>query len=415
MASRLLWLHDCKVVQLKSIANATGINCSGAKPILTRRLLDELPKFRLSRGGKGKGTATDLNNSSSNEPVLYSHPLDELPKVRRILDEDLTMGGGSELEERGEKEEEEAEKEEGNKRHTIISIDMGIRNLAYCRLILPPLSASNTETPILTHWSRVAISRKPQTSPSTESLEARETSEAFDPQTFATYAHTLVTQTLLPLEPSHILIERQRFRSMGGSSVQEWTLRVNMFEAMLYAVLKTFKEQGLWTGQVHPVAPSKVAKFWIGDVDSLKHADAEVDAEAQEEAEGNQKGKGRGKAKGPTTTTKPPTKSARTKTAKINLVADLLSNNGIYLIPPGQHMANAYLSKKRGRRFSIKHTPTLIPEGELKDFKSGSGFQEQLVKLDDLADCLLQGLGWWKWEKNRKRIMERGKEFLEHD
>ena len=183
-----------------------------------------------------------------------------------------------------------------------------------------------------------------------------------------------------------------------------------MFEAMLYAVLKTFREQRLWTGRVHPVAPAKITKFWLEDV-AVENMDADPELETKEVVEGQGKKKSKAKSK----ETKPPTKSARTKTAKINLVADLLSTNKLHLILPGRDTANAYLSKKHGRRFSIKHTPTLLPEGEVKDLRPGSGFQEQLVKLDDLADCLLQGLGWWEWEKNRRRVVEKGEGFLEQD
>ena len=296
------------------------------------------------------------------------------------------------------------EKEE-NVRHTIISIDMGIRNLAYCCLILPRPSAPNTEKPTLTHWSHVAISRKPKTPPSTEVLEAQETPEAFDPETFATYAHTFVTQTLLPLKPSHILIERQRFRSMGGSDVQEWTLRVNMFEATLYGVLKTFREQGLWAGQVHPVTPSKVAKFWVGRGDPIWFTDADVYTTARRESERSQASKAKAQSR---------TKAARTKTAKMNLLADLLRANKLHVIEPGRATARAYLSRKRsGSNVSNKHIPMLTPRGELDGPKSVTWVQEQLTKVDDLADCLLQGLGWWEWEKNRRRVMKEGEAFLD--
>jgi len=34
-------------------------------------------------------------------------------------------------------------------------------------------------------------------------------------------------------------------------------------------------------------------------------------------------------------------------------------------------------------------------------------------KLDDLADCLLQGMAWIKWEQNRKLILSKGIEALD--
>ena len=34
-------------------------------------------------------------------------------------------------------------------------------------------------------------------------------------------------------------------------------------------------------------------------------------------------------------------------------------------------------------------------------------------KLDDLADCLLQGLTWVRWEQNRRAIVEKGLDALD--
>jgi len=328
MASRLSWLTTCKLSQLKTIATATGINCSGTKPVLTSRLLAELPHSKLAPNDNPKN-------------------------------------GGS--------------KKKEPKHRSIISIDMGIRNLAYCRLVLP---SSPTAKPTLTHWTRIAISRKQASTPAAP--------EAFDPQTYAAHAYALVTRTLLPLHPSQILIERQRFRSMGGSSVQEWTLRVNMFEAMVYAVLKTVEEQGVWARRVDPVAPSKVAKFWVG----------EGEGGAEEGVDGTGKKK-RGGAK----------KSAKTKSAKIGLVGQWLPDgNVITLEGQAEDMAKAYMAKKEGgRKVMIKSTPVLMHNTAVQDEKS----EEELGKLDDLADCLLQGMAWWTWEGHRRRFVERGIDALD--
>lgn len=340
MASRLSWLTTCKLSQLKTIATATGIHNSGTKPVLTSRLLAELPHSKLA-------------------------PNNDNPK-----------NGGS-------------KKTEPKNRRSIISIDMGIRNLAYCRLVLP---SSPTAKPTLTHWTRIAISRKQASSTPAPAPAAP---EAFDPQTYAAHAYALVTRALLPLQPSQILIERQRFRSMGGSSVQEWTLRVNMFEAMLYAVLKTVGEQGVWAGRVDPVAPAKVANFWVGEG---------AEEEGGKGVDGTGKKKKRGGAK----------KGAETKSVKIGLVAQWLRDgNVIALQGQAQDMAKAYMAKNEGgRKVMIKSTPVLLTHDNtaVPDEKKS---EEELGKLDDLADCLLQGMAWWTWEGNRRRVVERGFEVLD--
>ena len=179
MASKLSWLSTCKSSQLKALATAVGINSSGTKPILTSQLLEHLPRGYFSH---------------EKYPGISKGP------------------------------------------YNIVSIDMGIRNLAYCRLVKPqtkPAAKSANETaiaaPKITEWTRIEISKKTANSKVPEELKTA-VKEAFDPATYSQHAYNLVT-SLLKSSPTHILIERQRFRSMGGSAVQEWTLRVNMFEA----------------------------------------------------------------------------------------------------------------------------------------------------------------------------------------
>lgn len=271
---------------------------------------------------------------------------------------------------------------------------MGIRNLAYCCLVLPHPGrgiATDVKSPVLQHWARIAISEgsaKPKQADglvpekATRAVEQSGKAqisvpkEAFDPATYSQHAYNLVTALLRDLKPTHILIERQRFRSMGGSAVQEWTLRVNMFEAMIYAVLKTFSERGFWKGVVHPIAPSKVSNFWITN----KHG-------ALKEGPGS--------------------KSAKTKTAKIELVADWLEEGAPFKLDgaAGQ-LAAAYLKKTR----RAGKSPT--KQKKLSASKEQGVVQDSMGKLDDLADCLLQGMAWVKWEKNRRLILAKGAEAL---
>ncbi|KAL2042230.1 hypothetical protein N7G274_004718 [Stereocaulon virgatum] len=315
MASKLSWLSTCKSNQLKALATAVGVNSSGTKPLLTSQLLEHLPKGYF--------------NYSRNQTSFKAQ-------------------------------------------YDIISIDMGIRNLAYCRLILPESKFTTKSheqkyigNPAITEWARIEMSKRiPK--PAGEQDPRIAVKEAFDPLTYSHHAYTLVNTLLnnTPNHPTHILIERQRFRSMGGSSVQEWTLRVNMFEAMIYAVLKSFSERGDWRGSVHPVAPAKVAKFWLGEKQGA-------------ELEGTG------------------TKSENTKGAKISVVGRWLEEKNSPFQLEGQ-------AKEMGERYLLRRKV-----GKRNKSKGREGPVE-IGKLDDLADCLLQGMAWIQWEKNRRLIMSSG-------
>lgn len=343
MASRLSWLGSCTNAQLGVLARAVGVNSSGTKPILTSQLLDHLPKGTLGS-------------------IQARAPLKEPCRI--------------------------------------LSIDMGIRNLAYCCLVLPTISHGVATDigipigiPVIQDWARIAISEVSIKSKKADDLVLKKatgkeersggirpsnTKETFDPATYSQHAYDLVTTLLNDLVPTHILIERQRFRSMGGSAVQEWTLRVNMFEAMIYAVLKTFSERGFWKGTVLPIAPSKISSFWI--------ANKQV---ALKEGSGS--------------------KSAKTKTAKVQLVAEWLKNGTRFKLEgAAAQLGKAYLMRKarKDTKSSAK------PEKLLKSNAQGVA-RESVEKLDDLADCLLQGMAWIKWEENRRLIMAKGVEVLD--
>ncbi|MCJ1384708.1 hypothetical protein MMC17_007826 [Xylographa soralifera] len=309
----LAWLTTLKAAQLKALATATGLPSSGTKPVLTARLLASLPIPKLYRPD-GASSATDT--------------------TLRIL-----------------------------------SIDMGIRNLAYCQIALPPSWPASKEAalsalPVVEAWDRIAVAPRPTSVPSEAPCTTR-VKEPFDPTTYAPHALSLLSSLILsaaPASPTTVLIERQRFRSMGSSSVQEWTLRVNMFEAMLHAALHTLRYHGIWAGDVYAVEPGRVQAFWLGDKEGKS-------GRAEE-----------GRA------VKGPRKAKQGKEEKIRLVGRWVEEGGVVdLEGKAEETGKGLVRKGRG----------------------GVG------KKDDLADCLVQGMAWVRWEENRRRIVGQGMGFLE--
>jgi cruciform cutting endonuclease 1 len=275
-------------------------------------------------------------------------------------------------------------------RSRILSIDMGIRNLAYCILDVPLKKTTRAEIigtasaqgkiPMIREWRRLAVSSAPVSS-SASGLPL--VKEAFDPTSLSKAAYTLLRERLLPEKPTHILIERQRFRSMGSKQILEWTIRVNMFESILYAVLCTLKAEGVWSGEVVGVTPGKVGPFWLGEEDVVVEAGGAGNGHKKERKSKNAKVKNKG--------------------LKIDLVRRWLEAGDVAGLgnEAVEEMARQYMEK-------WDRAPGARKGGKLQK-EDG---QERMGKLDDLADSLLQGMAWIQWEENKRLALNHGVEIL---
>lgn len=74
--------------------------------------------------------------------------------------------------------------------------------------------------------------------------EGEEEKDVFSPKNLSATAFSLVRE-LLRHKPDVILIERQRWRSASSSAIQQWTVRVNSLEAMLWAMFTAFRGMSL--------------------------------------------------------------------------------------------------------------------------------------------------------------------------
>lgn len=263
----------------------------------------------------------------------------------------------------------------------VLSIDMGIRNLAFSLLSPPCQNLTPASEGIRTPLAGVAVSswkRVELTGPAIDVKSAAE-GDPWTPENMAEMTLRLVEDRLLSFDkpPTHILIERQRFRSGGGAAVQEWTLRVNTLEAMIYSTLRTMKECGRWQGEVIPITPKRVGPFWLeGMVDSDTTDATSKNPESRKEAK------------------------ARHKKEKIDLVGKWLQEGKIEPVDQAKDMATSYHIRWQGKRAKKASTEDGGPAGE------------HLKKLDDLADCLLQGMAWIKWQDNKKLLAHHGPEAL---
>jgi cruciform cutting endonuclease 1 len=378
--SQLPWIGELKVAQLQRIARATGIQSSGTKSVLAARI-----------------------------QAALSQQLIPPPQEKNSND------------------------------WSVLSIDMGIQNLAFAHLRVPRASltqmvARAPSRPVLTAWHRLKVSEigdldlqgtgvktdggdvaermsnsEAGSIPSSQTIETKPPTglkEAFSPDVYAAMAYTLITLLLSVYKPTHILIERQRFRSGGGSAVQEWTIRVGVLEGMLHAVLHTLRHargSDIAGIEVQGIEPKRVLRYWE-DLDSDTN---------QEGDEGTKKVR---------------VSAREVKKAKIDLVGRWLNSSlendispdsgtrsdgdmGVGAAVDGKiclaadrpavhDLAGAYLQKWRG-------------EGTRKKRSSAAGSISEIGKLDDLADCLLQGVTWVEWQVMRERLAREGLEALE--
>lgn len=297
----------------------------------------------------------------------------------------------------------------------VVSVDMGIRNLAFCAIEVP----AGFEKPIeVCSWTRMdLVDREVSLSQSETSIQgepivgaaadmppdrrkakAKAKRVPVDPTAFgpAVLSNTAyaITQKLLEFRPDTILIERQRFRSGGAAAIQEWTVRVNMLESMIWACLATLRaQQEASTGSNHPhpsnksfplvkaVDPARVARFWVPGAavplrppsDLFTRATALFSDKATSST-------GRKKIE---------------KRDKVQVVQAWARNEeqATELYAPLEFVGSAASVAAAFQSGVTARQATELAGG----------------KLDDLADCLLQAVAWVQWEENRQRIEEQWK------
>ncbi|KAJ4424219.1 hypothetical protein N0V82_001085 [Gnomoniopsis sp. IMI 355080] len=331
-------------IQLKQLARLCGESRSGTKPDISNRIVDALNKFK---------------------------PL--APRTR------------------------------------VLSIDLGIRNLAYTLLEVPKSSQAATAksrkrqdatsvVPILHAWERLGlipepsvkgrgkrkgktgkVSAAPDTDQEADPTNTPVPIEDFSPVRLSGLAVDLILTRLLPLKPDLVIIEQQRFRSMGGSSVLEWTLRVNSLESMLYAAFTALQKLGRWPhGRLEGVAARKVLEFMAlqeGEGASIWTKDAPGDNKRMK------------------------------KDIVGRMLRDTMSGTNLRGVSVGEDEGLADVVREYVDRWS--------KYGKRGRSSPATGSREGLKKLDDLADCLLQGIAFIRWQENKRLLLEGGVEALE--
>lgn len=333
----------------------------------------------------------------------------------------------------------------GQRAARVLSVDMGVKNLAFCVLDVRQelWKAKRTkggdggEAVIeIAEWKRLDLTarlREMATSaphPVVHETNSEEDAEAEDdaieilpaaekleqaamytPSSLSKIAYTLTTE-LLSYTPDVVLIERQRFRSGGAPQIQEWTVRVNMLESMLWACFETLRhsrsssrsllpsghggDSGGDSGEVVAfpevveMSPKRIGSFWLGREReaSLQPADIRQQLEGPRLKDEGEKVVG---------------KKSLEKKDKIALVKNWIREGNGDVGVAESVFSVASVFRKTGSTKKMADAAALRAKTG-----SGKGLEElaRPGKLDDLADCVVQGVTFALWEENRRRAYE---------
>lgn len=494
------WLACLKSAQLQRIARATGIQSSGTKGVLIERIAAELTlhsqsqsqsqaqlQLQLSAAADSDDVAEGVITSSPNPSTATNASASASTSISQ--DRQVDRRASNKTHSKTKKKSADLSKSNPAQPWSILSIDMGVQNLAFAHLRVPRsgvagigIDAANPRPPELTAWHKLAISEisslnlipgdttniiKPESAEAMPgSGEATESSQAilpietgkdmpvklkiakskstkeknsFSPDLYAANAYTLISSLIAAYRPTHVLIERQRFRSGGGSAVLEWTLRVGLLEGMLYAVLHTLRQErggDVADLVVRGVQPRRVVRYWLeggsepsapgkGDVGEKSGAEEKVkekkpNAREVKKAKIDLVGRWLSAAMQKQNTNACPETDSSLEKLELGIAAE----NKIVLAdkdecPTLHGVAGAYMRKWQGQTQTLKKGKgkgsRALKSGSLPPLPvsphSEIGDEVAAIdpgKLDDLADCLLQGVTWVEWQIMRKRIAREG-------
>ncbi|KAF2035433.1 ribonuclease H-like protein [Setomelanomma holmii] len=313
----------------------------------------------------------------------------------------------------------------------IISIDMGIKNLAFCDVEVDYLKGDTMQPRMnIIRWDKLDLvdatkkSRQQQPDSPSSKETRKEADEEMDPYSLSVLsqtAHSFLRKSILAVSPDIILIERQRWRSASSAAIQQWTVRVNTLEAMLWAILSALnveqsKNSTGTTGvtatnqyEVFGVDPKRVGQYWL-----VRHARAVAERQAEttapEVAElftvtGEQKKKREPRSKAEKKAkiailrswlTAEPASTAPSTPSSAPVISITVGPDGTNALQALTLPAPRKSRKKATNCGDANVTIDKIREVGIKDFS----------KLDDIADSCLQVAAWVAWESNRRQLYQ---------
>ena len=316
--------------------------------------------------------------------------------------------------------------ENGPKKVTrILSIDMGIRNLAYCVAEVKKLSSVNSAAEMsIASWHRLDLSeafREYSQGDDRKSLvgeaalEVGEDEDSFTPEKLSHMAYWFLNRMIDQHQPDVVLIERQRWRSASSPTIQQWTLRVNTLEAIMWGILTTLKsqqssEKTKFNGWIRAVDPKRVGHFWLDNITPTTTVEPKrVKSDSRSKPRSIEiAGDEESLVVDGTETVKRLSRSKAEKKAKIQLLRSWLESD-----TPSTSLSN--LNNKGPTLdfhpiinffFSPVHADTTrqaflyATDSPTERLKRTTSSEVYAKKVDDITDCFLQAAAWVAWDLN---------------
>ncbi|KAF2635962.1 ribonuclease H-like protein [Massarina eburnea CBS 473.64] len=326
----------------------------------------------------------------------------------------------------------------------ILSIDMGIKNLAFCvASVKQPSPGTGAAMMDIEAWGKLDLTKGAlQMNRSTDSTESAlgnislmpipeeingedKERDPFELKYFSTTACS-IANVLLSYEPDIILIERQRWRSSSSVAIQQWTVRVNSLEAMFWALFTSFKGQTLpntpkyYLKEIESMEPKRVKAYWLDDLEiedppkptrrrTKKPAADAADAEEGTDISSPSKKVSRGQAE---------------KKAKIQLLRTWLESQTPSTTISAYSSDNEDAILRRpsisfnfipsipgvfGDPLATRDTFLSTTEPTVKRRKREDGLKTD-TKVDDITDCFLQAVAYVAWEDGLAELMRQREE-----
>jgi cruciform cutting endonuclease 1 len=339
----------------------------------------------------------------------------------------------------------------------ILSIDMGIKNLAFCVARVGQTIEGKNSMNVIS-WRRLDLtddmmmSNKKHTQDLTTNARYTRGDDPFAPEFLSYTAWTLMRHNLMRYRPNVVLIERQRWRSSSSSAIQQWTVRVNSLEAMLWAVLRTME----WENKMLPqsqrnqtkkemtlcaVDPKRAGTYWLDNATPLstpapskKKVVEEEEPDDEDEQDDAVPAQEILHPEASRKVVKKLSRGKAEKKAKIQLLRTWLdSEKPSTILSAHSDSSDAestdrptidftFTNEKNYRAEAERTRQTFLyatdsPSQKKKRIQDMDRMQlqireEDVKKVDDLTDCMVQAVSWVAWQDNREKLKKQFDEFV---